>query len=293
MPSKYFNAPITSKPRFISAPAPMSGPEMAPVIPPKKKPKIFVGIPCHDNRVHAMYALGMLNIAASQKYELALTKTSSGGITKARNDLTWRFLKTDFDRILYTDSDLRPAPEYLDKLMSRDVDIIGAMYPHKRLDLAWSAHHLPDGKIVDGLQEVAGLGFGFMLIKRRVFETMMEKMPELRFKETWSDGRNEWKYGFFQEQIVIDTEAGHNEPTWFTEDWFFTYNARKLGFKVYAENSFFMQHYDGGQTFPNDDMMAIADTLIDYSKGLNDGGKKAEQLIQNLLPGWLNGLKPL
>ena len=297
MASKYFNTPATkNNPKMVDAPpAPTLG-ALGTLTPEQVKrmaarPKIFIGIPCHDSRFHSNFAMSIFDLVASNKYELALTKTSSGGITKARNDLVYRFLKGNWDYLLFADTDIQFNHHHLDQLLARNKDIVGGMYCHKKLDLAWSANHLKDAVPVENLQEVAGLGFGFILIKRIVFTTMMEKMPELRFKETWSDGRGEWKYGFFQEQIVWDKEAGRIDPEWYTEDWFFTHNARKLGFKIYCDNNFYLQHHEGGSNYPMDQMFPVVDALMDYAEGRWDEGKKAKETMQKALPGWLNGMK--
>lgn len=269
---------------------------VASTIKAKPKPSIFVGIPVHDSRVHTCFMMGMWEIVSQHdeqgvpKYKLTCVKTSGGGITKARNDLVWQFMKGTWDYIWFTDSDMQLNHLHLDALLAADVDIIGVMYAHKKIDLVWSARHLPDAEIKDGKQEVAGVGFGGVLIKRRVFEVMQEKMPELRFSETWSHGRNEYKYGFFQERVAIDTEAGATEPEWQTEDWFFTHNARKLGFKVYAASSFTVQHHEGGQQFPNHDVMALADVLMTYKDGLKDDGKLAGEVMRDVLPGYFSKL---
>ena len=344
MPSKFFN---DIKSRVRSTPAQGGVKEQAsPTLPPlvigpdgrwNRKPRIFVGIPCHDNRVNVMYAMSMWDLVNANKYDMAFTKTSSGGITKARNDLAWRALKGSWDYILLTDTDLGFTHAHLDQMLARDVDIIGAMYPHKTVDLAWSAHHLPGGAIShDGLQEVAGIGFGLVLIKvQNVFGKMMAEWPNLiknaketaikeimvdvasgkitaqdavtvafdkgfsrtdlqalNFKETWSDGRNEWKYGFFQERILLDPDAGHNVGTWMTEDWFFTYNCRKLGIKIYTDNNFYLKHYDGNQCFPNDKIMATMDTLHDCAQNVAGHQVKAQTALANIWPGWVNGMRP-
>lgn len=286
--SKFFHAP----PKQVVTRTPNISPKIPEALPPGPKPRICIASPMHDNRIHGMTAMSVFNMVACGKFELGFLKVSSGGITKARNDLAYLFLKQGWEYLLWLDTDIQFSVAHVEKLIARNVSVVGAMYAHKKLDLGWSAHNLVNGPIVDELQEVAGLGMGLMLHRRKVYEDMMAKMPELAFRETWNEATNETKYGFYQERIVNDTEYGGSGPqglgVWMTEDWFFSQNARKLGHKIYTDNSFYVNHWDGGQCFPNEATMDISATLIQYMQGLKDDGKLAREVMEKRLPGYMD-----
>lgn len=283
--SKFFNAP-QKKPVYPPDKGPLS---MAPA-PQAKRPRICVLCPCHDNRMHSMFAMSVFNLVASNKFELGFLKVSSGGITKARNDLAHLFLKTGWEYALWLDTDIQFGVHHLEKLLARDQAIIGGMYAHKKADLGWSAHNKAGGGVpVDDLQEVAALGMGFMLHKREVYQNMIDSPElELDFIETWNEETGKKKYGFYQERIVMDAAYGFPYRTWLTEDWFFSYNARKLGYKIYTDNSFYLNHWDGGQCFPMEPIMDTSTTLIQYMQGLQDGGKLAGEVMGKRFPGYLD-----
>lgn len=293
MASKYFNAPNPTVRR------PKAGADFneKPTPPEGGRPRIFVAVPAHDGRFHSMFAMSVFGLVSSNKYLLALSKIAHGGITKARNDGVHGFLESGFEYLLFADSDLQFDYTNIDKLLAANKDIVCAMYPHKKLDLAWSAHFFPGvegGEPEGDLQQVAAMGMGLALIKRNVFLEMQKKLPEIGHRETWSHGKGQWKYGYFQERVLIDAEAGHPEPTWFTEDFFFCYMARKCGFKIYTDTSFYLRHHDGAQQFPSETIMDASDALMNYAEGLQDEGKLAKEVMTKRLPGWAqNWMRPV
>lgn len=116
----------------------------------------------------------------------------------ARNRITKRFLETKADYILWIDSDTLWEADDIQELMDVDEDIVTG------IQFATSEHHLPlirdidlkygatrpyhkipeDGKPF----EIGGCGFGFVLIKRKVFEAIDE--PWFEFKSGFSEDLN-------------------------------------------------------------------------------------------------------
>lgn len=102
-----------------------------------------------------------------------------------------------------------------------------------------------------GLQRVAAVGTGFLLIKREVFEAIMEKFKdEIRYVEDWNEGTGETKYDFFREGVVHDPAFGFPEPTFVTEDFYFCYMARKCGYEIMVDCSSFVRHWEGSRGYP-------------------------------------------
>ena len=132
-------------------------------------------------------------------------------ITKARNTLVSKFMQeTDFEYMIFIDSDIEWKPKDLIKLMNYDKEIIGATYPKKTLDwqeiqkaiihnkvdnpmdlIEKTSHYtIWDKKknvLSNGLMEIERLGTGFMMIKKNVLSVgssndFNKALDELRFK---------------------------------------------------------------------------------------------------------------
>jgi len=224
-----------------------------------KQPRtLCIGIPCHDNRWHVNFAMSMIKLANSGLFNLAILKMSGGGVAKARNSLASMFLNHPKkpDRMMWIDSDIEFEAGMVDHLYKRDLDIVGGLYCHKKPGPpVWSANALrgdlsvPDDKT--GLQKVAAIGTGFMMVKRGVYEKMIDSGLAKSYVEDFEDGRGQKRYELFPMGVVTDSEA-HDDPTYLTEDWYFFHNARKLGFSVYADNCFHVKHWDGATCYPTE-----------------------------------------
>lgn len=225
----------------------------------KAPPHIFIGLCSHDHRVHARFMMSLIGIIASGRFKTTVSNVSSGGIHKARNNLAWEFLtRSDAEYYLSLDTDISDfQPDMISRLMSHNVDIVGAPYCHKKPEIEWSARAIP-GVGPDpqtGLQELAAHGTGCLLIKRRVMETLRDQCEKsespMRWAiEDWTEGRGQKKWDIFWEGIVIDPEFGYDKRTPLTEDFGFCYWARKAGFKIYTDTTFYLKHWDGGRGYP-------------------------------------------
>lgn len=103
---------------------------------------------------------------------------SLAGLPKVRNKgAEIALADRDVTHTLWVDSDMTFPPNALERLLRHDVPIVGCAYPKRDGSSIVAAG--PDGKQVvdipkDGLHEMSVLGFGLMLIKRGVYESMEE-----------------------------------------------------------------------------------------------------------------------
>ena len=109
-------------------------------------------------------------------------------LDQARNALTLQALKTPATHVLWLDSDMADIPpDGAERLLAHGLDVVGALY--------WSRQppYLPvllrevDRQVViedepaeAGVNSCAGVGAGFLLVRRQVFETVAT-----RFGPTW------------------------------------------------------------------------------------------------------------
>lgn len=150
-------------------------------------------------------------------------------VDSARNQVVHTFLnKTDADVLFFIDSDMTWAVDDFVKVaaLATKYDIVGVAYSTKNdaePKMFVNADRDENDKFKFnelGLLEVYGAGFGFMAIRRSVFETLMP------ITEQYKDGRYENVYRFFK----VDTQNGYlvGEDIYFLKRW-----VRELGNKAY------------------------------------------------------------
>jgi len=90
-------------------------------------------------------------------------------IHKNRNDIIEEAIKKDYTHILFLDSDMCFAPQLLERLLTRDKDIIGVNYFRRNINKETTVRFIENGQIVmkdipETLFECDGLGAGCMLV---------------------------------------------------------------------------------------------------------------------------------
>jgi hypothetical protein len=136
--------------------------------------------------------------------------------------------KTDYDYMLWVDSDVFFVPSDFESLLAHDKDIVSGVYAmmhgyNENLELliSMSAADLTNnlyGAEAHGLQPALWFGFGFCLIKRGVFE---------RIPRPW----------FPTQKMEMASRDGFSG-----EDVCFCLGARKAGFELWADCSLRLPH---------------------------------------------------
>jgi len=163
--------------------------------------KVAICVPCRDT-VMTGFAFDLAKLCA---YE-GVTRCAKGGslmiyqvpgtmIFNQRERLAEEALKDGADAILWVDSDMRFPKDALEILLSRDLPIVGVNATTRRfpvkptaLDIDPETNDLVkvDSKGKTGLEQVMGVGFGMILIKKEVFEAAQK--PWFWFEQTDKGG---------------------------------------------------------------------------------------------------------
>ena len=163
--------------------------------------KVAICVPCRDT-VMTGFAFDLAKLCA---YE-GVTRCAKGGslmiyqvpgtlIFNQRERLAEEALKDGADAILWVDSDMRFPKDALEILLSRDLPIVGVNATTRRfpvkptaLDIDPETNDLVkvDSKGKTGLEQVMGVGFGMVLIKKEVFEAAQK--PWFWFEQTDKGG---------------------------------------------------------------------------------------------------------
>jgi hypothetical protein len=163
-----------------------------------------------------------------------MTLNKESIISRARNTLAATFLKHGADYLFFIDADEGWDPTGFLRMLAAEKEIVGAAAPRKEFPITFCAN-LPEGPIQScdktGVISVNELGTGFMCIHKSVFEKMMEAEPLNFFYDVTTHER---VYNFFEPRIIA--------YKFWSEDYTFCQNWRKLGGKVWLDPSVKLQH---------------------------------------------------
>lgn len=198
----------------------------------------MVAIPCYDGKINVTAAFALAQLThASLQYGFTLQLAHISGcsiITKARNALTHRFLKSDCTDLLFVDADINFTTQDVLRILalSEGRDVVAGSYPRRSDDKKFFTDiHYPL-EFEDGLLRVERVGTGFMLIRRHVFEALEAAHPEWKF---WVNTENASHTAFFDFKQTPEGYIG--------EDYLFCDRAREAGFKVWLDPDINLGHF--------------------------------------------------
>jgi hypothetical protein len=205
------------------------------------KIKLFVAIPAYGGNVGHACVISLIKFekyCAERKLEVCYQiLTNESLIPRGRNKLCDMFLKTDCTHLFFVDSDIQFEPDDIFRMLETDLEFIGGIYPKKTIHLERindkNFHSLCDFVVMpfESTQindifkpvPVRFIGTGQLLLKRSVFEKIMEKFSGDEYYYYADDERY---YCFF------DTERKYN--IYLSEDYYMCDKWKEAGGTVYA-----------------------------------------------------------
>ena len=230
------------------------------------KPLIVVGTPCFGGLVTQDYTMSLLNLsaaAAHEGFDVAIVMLGNDAlITRGRSAIVAKFLDNPATtHLLFVDADISFSVEQVTRLLKADKDFAAGLYPAKIIDwnlLAQRFGRTPDKLDEAGLTYVGALcegaearrengfatgvyaGTGFQLIKRGVFERMIQAYPEMKFKTLHAFPRvsapSDNLYALFD--CMIDPDTG----VYLSEDYAFCRRWRAIGGEIWLDLSSQLTH---------------------------------------------------
>lgn len=232
----------------------------------KCKIKLFVGTPMHGGICYGSYANSCLNLLYMLQNVgievLFYFLYDDPLVPRARDTIVHEFRKSDCTHLLFIDADIEFSPQHVLDLLNQNQDIIGGPYAKKNINwekVASAVRNMPDIKPEDlyrlggdyvyyseecvkdssKLWEVTEMGTGFMLIRRNVFTTFMERYPELRY----TNEQGEEMFSFFPTFIDKKGSITNNGTNrYLSEDYAFCSLWRKLGGKIMLAPWIMLKH---------------------------------------------------
>src|SRR3984957_13257632 len=172
-------------------------------------PTVFIATPMYGGMAAGIYTASMVQLPAiflrNRVDSLYVFSSTESLVPNARNVLTDQFLESQATHLMWIDADIGFNCMDIVSMLIADKDIVCGIYPRKEVDWARVAQAVRAGvppeelsnhaglfaiKLLevsadddfgadsDGLLEIAAGGTGFMLIKRGVFDTLSEVVPE-------------------------------------------------------------------------------------------------------------------
>lgn len=200
--------------------------------------KINVAIPVYDGKVPVETVRCLLNeqtagLLGGDVVQFRFLPNCSHP-AMGRNQLAQDFMDSDFDRLVFLDSDITFEPGALIKLAKQPVDFVGGAYRYKNESEIYPIGWLEDAELwanEQGLLEIAHLPGGFMSLSRNVFEKLKEAHPEREYDHM---GHNAHCY----------FEMKYQDGTLYGEDVHFCKEWRRIGGKVFLDPELTLTHWD-------------------------------------------------
>ena len=210
------------------------------------KPKVYIAMPCYgDMKVETCVSLlNTYTTLAHAGIECKFKSVRSSLVTHARNLSTCGFLHSGMDYMLFVDADVEFQPEAVLRMLVPKMDIVCTPYRVKnKPGVVDYAVTYPDPDAIKvlpwDLVEISQGLAGLMLISRKVFETLMDKHPEMKCKFP-EDARAKMNAEIGTEDDAVDKyfynfwDTSFKDQVWKGEDLAFCNLCTDAGFKIYA-----------------------------------------------------------
>jgi len=207
------------------------------------KKDIVIGYPCYDSKAEVQAMQTNMQCMFSPNVPVASIQYLNGDslVTRARNKVVHKFLQTEYDYLLFIDSDIIYTPQDIIKLRNNEKPICGGVYFKKKLPYSPVCNRSMEQH--DHMHKMMETGTGFLMIHREVFESIMKAEPEHFYKND-SDEESGDYYDFFRVGVV--------DGRYLSEDYYFCHLARKHGYDIWLDTSIYVKHI-GRATYPFDD----------------------------------------
>lgn len=202
------------------------------------KPKVLLAFPTYEGKQRFETSMCILDLTRiMDKIEFTFTALpQDAAIGRLRNHAAWFLLeKTDCDYMLQIDHDITFSTDDILRILNHGEDIVGGLYPAKQINKPrWIVTGI-EGEQPDerGLEKCMEIGTGFLLTHRSVFEKMRAAYPEEAY-HCDADPARPLKHDFFKFGVV--------NKRYLSEDYYFCYRARCLGFDIYADHGVKLGH---------------------------------------------------
>ena len=274
-----------------------------------RESKFFIATPCYGGALTEPYFRSTIKLMTwfnGHKVPLAFgTIANESLVTRARNVLLAYFLNSDYTHLMFIDADIEFQVDDILKLWLHDKDVVVGAYPKKGVN--WS--HIKESVILDpskeltpnqigalgsdyainfkfmdrenkqvkvenGLIELHDAGTGFMMIKRKAIDSIIEHYPEIKYVNDVQMGGVDLKDKFY---ALFDTMIDPIDKRYLSEDYTFCRRWQEMKGQIWLAPSISLNHY-GSFCFQGNPEMIISfdEPATTSSKSVTVDEKKEE-----------------
>ena len=204
--------------------------------------KLFIGLPAYDFKVSIRLAIALAEFCVkAQQHGIQIRISNVSGcsvVSRVRNLLAGQFLESDADHLFMVDSDMAFKADDVIRLLafSQTKPVVAGIGVARKtekvffsmLDQDESGNILMDKM---GLVKAKRVGTGFIMIQRKVFETLRDAHPEWKYHDH-SSGKD--LYSFFDFKSTPDGYIG--------EDYTFCDRIYEHGFSAWIDPTIELGH---------------------------------------------------
>jgi len=207
---------------------------------------ILISLPCYGGLVNektttSLFNLGKLLVRNNIEHGI-MTVANESLITHGRSRIANFFVNnTEFEYLFCLDADVAFSPEDMLKLYSYQKPIVSASYPMKTLPIRHCYELYNPVKLCGNLVKIGGIGMGFVLIHRSVFEKLNRQYSELKY----FPGLNSSNYPITEKEYHNSYHyfaEMNKEGRYLGEDMSFFHRVSDIGYDVWMDTSIELQH---------------------------------------------------
>ena len=207
---------------------------------------ILISLPCYGGLVNektttSLFNLGKLLVRNNIEHGI-MTVANESLITHGRSRIANFFVNnTEFEYLFCLDADVAFQSEDMLKLYSYQKPIVSASYPMKTLPIRHCYELYNPVKLCGNLVKIGGIGMGFVLIHRSVFEKLNRYYSELKY----FPGLNNSNYPITEKEYHNSYHyfaEMNKEGKYLGEDMSFFHRVSDIGYDVWMDTSIELQH---------------------------------------------------
>ena len=204
--------------------------------------KLFIGLPAYDFKIGVKLAISLAEFCVkAQAHGVQVQLANISGcsvVSRVRNLIAKHFLDSECDHLLMIDSDMVINADDIFRLLafnqSRPI-VAGVGVARKKEKVYFSCLEQDENGnvLMDsmGLVKAQRVGTGFMMVQRKVFETLSKEHPEWHYYDQTH-----------QADLITFFDFELNEEGYMGEDFVFCNRARQHGFSVWIDPTIKLGH---------------------------------------------------
>lgn len=204
--------------------------------------KLFIATPAYDGKVNVQYAISLAEtrtLLEKNGIQTHIRINATGSLLCAeRNRLVEMFIASDCTHLLLIDADLGwPAYKVLE-ILRRNLDVMGGCYPSRKENVFFfQAETNAEGHLVHDVEtqlfKMKCVPAGFILMKRKVIETLREHFkhlyycPKVSYEMTGEGQVMSKGYALFNTEVI--------DGQFWGEDFVFCRRLAECGYEIWTD----------------------------------------------------------